>query len=72
MGKETCRNCKYFNQYLAEDGDHDAIGDCHRYPPVLQPGFDCLNDRDSDVFDFPTTEGKFWCGEFVSKRGGNK
>jgi hypothetical protein len=55
-----CGNCRF---YFADGGPEDD-GDCRRYPPVVFPGNEDLDDD----FLHPTVERLSWCGEWKRER----
>lgn len=61
----SCGDCKYYEEFFVEDDDLEAMGFCHRYPPVLQPHPDYPNDRNNDEFQPVQVIKSYWCGEFI-------
>lgn len=52
-----CIKCRWWNEHK-----HSGFGECRRYPP--KENHNVGYQMNMKNFEFPTTNGADWCGEF--------
>lgn len=58
--KESCGNCKFFNEWDTTSPQSYSPGVCRRFPP-RETSFMV------DTYIFPKTDSENWCGEWKTK-----
>ena len=75
MIDQECRTCMYWDIPSSENANGDELhpddnyADCRRFPPVrwASKQQEKTMHWPADAFEFPTTSGCMWCGEYKGK-----
>lgn len=57
--KIACKNCRHYLRFFNDDGDEEAMGECHKNTPVV-----FMSKRDEPETYWPEVAEDNFCGKF--------
>jgi hypothetical protein len=66
---QQCQACMFWDDEGAEEDAKPREGACCRFPPVRNLLPDDDETPSHRLWDYPTTGGHWWCGEFKKASG---